>query len=90
LRETALHIFSFCRWPDETRSISEYFLKMNEPNLKAYNCDQVINGVRYVHNAFGYLREEGIPKYNLKQLWGADNRNDADQVVVLPELWSKL
>jgi hypothetical protein len=81
--------FYFCRWPDETRSISEYFLKMDELNLKAYNYDQVINGVRYVHNAFGYSREEGIPKYHLKQIWGADIRNDSDQVVVLPELWSK-
>jgi hypothetical protein len=56
----------------------------------AGDCDQVIDGVRYVHNAFGYPREEEVPKYHLKQIWGADNQNDADQVAVLSELWSNL
>jgi predicted phosphodiesterase len=138
--------FYFCKWPEEIKSVSEYFLKMNEPNLKAYNgpvitlshflprrellphvsklnfkglplvagdstldrqiralnavthvfghshinYDQVIDGVRYVHNAFGYPREEGAPKYHLKQIWGPDNQNDADQVAVHSELWSNL
>jgi len=42
------------------------------------NCDQAIDGVRYVQKAFGYPREEGISKYRLKQIWGADTQNDAD------------
>lgn len=30
------------------------------------NCDQVIAGARYAHNAFGCPREERILKYHLK------------------------
>ena len=126
--------FYFCKWPGEIRSVSEYFLKMNEPNIGVYDgpvitfshflprrellppvsklsfrglplvagdcaldrqirslnavihvfghshikCDQAIDGVRYVQKAFGYPREEGISKYRLKQIWGADTQNDAD------------
>lgn len=43
------------------------------------NCDQVIDGVRYVHNALGYPRKERIQKCHLKQIWGADTQNDDDQ-----------
>jgi predicted phosphodiesterase len=137
--------FYFCKWPDEIQSVSEYFLKMNEPNLRAYNgpvitlshflprrellppvsklsfkglplvagaqaldrqirtlnavihvfghshinCDQVIDGVRYVHSAFGYPEEEGISEDCLKQIWGYGVRNDASQVVGFLELPSK-
>jgi len=137
--------FYFCKWPDEIRSISEYFLKINEPNIRSYNgpvitfshflprrellppvsklsfkglplvagapaldrqirelnsvinvfghshidCDQVIDGVRYVHHAFGYPREEGSSKDCPKQIWGSDIQTDTDQAVVLPELWNK-
>lgn len=134
--------FYFCKWPDEIQSVSEYFLKMNEPNLCARDCavisishflprrellppvsdlrfkglplvagaqgldrqiralnsaihvfghshiayDQVIDGVRYVHSAFGYPEEEGVSTYQLKQIWGAGVQNEADQLVAIPEL----
>ncbi|HZF37997.1 MAG TPA: metallophosphoesterase [Blastocatellia bacterium] len=134
--------FYFCKWPDKIRSVSEYFLKINEPNIMAYNgpvitfshflprrellppvsklsfkglplvagapaldrqirvlnsvihvfghshinYDQVIDGVRYVHHAFGYPREEGSSEYHPKQIWGAGIQSDTDQGVVLPEL----
>jgi predicted phosphodiesterase len=53
------------------------------------NCDQVIDGVRYVNNAFGYPREEGIPKYHLKQIWGADIQTEVNQFDTFPELRNK-
>jgi len=122
--------FYFCKWPDEIQSVSEYFLKINEPNIKAYNgpvitlshflprrellppvsklsfkglplvagstaldrqiralnslvhvfghshinFDQIIDGVRYVHNAFGYPKEEGASNFCLKLIWGAGHQ----------------
>jgi predicted phosphodiesterase len=133
--------FYFCKWPDKIRSVSDYFLKINEPNIMAYNGpvitlshflprrellppvsqlsfkglplvagatsldrqirglnsaihvfghshinrDQVIDGVRYVHHAFGYPTEEGSSKYHPKQIWGTDVPNDADQDDFTPE-----
>jgi predicted phosphodiesterase len=120
--------FYFCKWPDGIQSISEYFLKLNEPKIRTYNgpvitmshflprrellppvskltfkglplvagspaldrqiravnsvvhvfghshinCDQVIDGVRYVHNAFGYPRESEGLNSCLKLIWGLD------------------
>lgn len=29
--------FYFCKWPDEVQPVSEYFLKLNEPNICAYD-----------------------------------------------------
>jgi predicted phosphodiesterase len=122
--------FYFCKWPEEVQSVSDYFLKMNEPNIRTYkepvitlshflprrellpsvsklrfkelplvacspgldrhiralnslvhvfghshiNCDQVIDGVRYVHNPFGYPSEDEASSFRLKVIWGADNQ----------------
>jgi predicted phosphodiesterase len=116
--------FYFCKWPPEIESVSDYFLKLNEPNIRAYdapvvtlshflphrdllppvsylkfkglplvagsvaidaqvrmlkseihvfghshiNFDRVIDGVRYVHNAFGYPKENGSSNYNFKEI----------------------
>jgi hypothetical protein len=43
------------------------------------NCDRIIDGVRYVHNAFGYPKEGGTSEYLLKQIWGTDLQNDSDK-----------
>jgi predicted phosphodiesterase len=122
--------FYFCKWPKEIGSVSEYFLKINEPNIRAYkgpvitlshflprrellppvsklsfkglplvagapaldqqiralnsvihvfghshiNYDQIIDGVRYIHNAFGYPREAGASSFRFKLIWGAENQ----------------
>ena len=120
--------FYFCKWPSEIESVSDYFLKLNEPNIRHYdgpvitlshflprrellppasklsfkglplvagsltidrqirllnsvlhvfghshiNCDQEIEGVRYVHNAFGYPMEKRWSSHGLKLIWGAE------------------
>ena len=30
--------FHFCKWPDEATPLSDYFLRLNEPHLKAYDA----------------------------------------------------
>jgi len=126
--------FYFCKWPDEIHSAAEYFLKINEPNIRDYNgpvitlshflprrellppvsklsfkglplvagdpaldrqiralnsvlhvfghshinYDQVIDGVRYVHNAFGYPREDGASNFCLKLIRDADDHESSE------------
>jgi Icc-related predicted phosphoesterase len=41
--------------------------------------DQVIEGVRYVHHAFDYPREEGRSKDPLKQIWESASQAEADR-----------
>ena len=40
--------------------------------------DQVIEGIRYVHHAFDYPREEGRSKEPLKQIWESASQAEAD------------
>jgi hypothetical protein len=40
--------------------------------------DQTIEGVRYVHHAFDYPREEGCSKEPLKQIWESMPPAEAD------------
>ncbi|HKX30083.1 MAG TPA: metallophosphoesterase [Blastocatellia bacterium] len=119
--------FYFCKWPPEITSISDFFLQLNEPNIRAYdgpvitvshflphrdllppvsflkfkglplvagsealdrqirklqarvhvfghshiNYDRVIDGIRYVHNAFGYPKREGVSTFQFKTIWEA-------------------
>lgn len=116
--------FYFCKWPPEIASVSDYFLKLNEPNIRAYegpvitfshflphrdllppvsflkfkglplvagsvaldeqirrlnssihifghshiNFDKEIDGVRYVHNAFGYPKNNGTSNYRFQEI----------------------
>jgi Icc-related predicted phosphoesterase len=116
--------FYFCKWPPEIESVSDYFLQLNELNIRAYdgpvitfshflphrdllppvsylkfkglplvagsvaiddqirrlnaaihifghshiNLDRVIDGVRYVHNAFGYPKNNGTSNYQFKEI----------------------
>jgi len=30
--------FSFCKWPEDTAPLSDYFLRLNEPHLKSYDA----------------------------------------------------
>ncbi len=116
--------FYFCKWPPEIESVSDYFLQLNEPNIRAYdapvitlshflphrdllppvsylkfkglplvagsvaiddqvrmlkseihvfghshiNFDRIIDGVRYVHNAFGYPKDNGSSNYCFKEI----------------------
>jgi predicted phosphodiesterase len=42
--------------------------------------DQVIEGIRYVHHAFDYPREEGWSKEPLKQIWESASQAEADRL----------
>jgi hypothetical protein len=39
--------------------------------------DRVIGGIRYVHHAFDYSREEGWSKEPLKQIWESASQAEA-------------
>jgi len=116
--------FYFCKWPPEVVSVSEYFLQLNQPNIRAYNgpvitfshflphrdllppvsylrfkglplvagsvalddqirklnsvihvfghshinFDREIDGVRYIHNAFGYPKKDGESNYRFIEI----------------------
>jgi hypothetical protein len=42
--------------------------------------DQVIEGVRYIHHAFDYPREEGWSKEPLTQIWGSVEQAKTDHL----------
>ena len=42
--------FHLCKWPDDIQSLPDYFLRLNEPNLKSYDA-QVITFSHFIPRA---------------------------------------
>lgn len=58
--------FQFCKWPGGTGELSEYFLRMNEANIKSYDSP-VISFSHFLPRRdllppVKYLRFKGLPK----------------------------
>lgn len=58
--------FKFCKWPDSIDEVSEYFIKLNEPNIRSYD-GQVISFSHFLPRPEllpprRNLRFKGLPK----------------------------